>query len=409
TPVAPPPVSSEAPLNLSVALVRIQGANIRLVEAGRPNKPEFKDVNFELRNFSSTAAMPFSLDVTSGGGGTLKLTGTAGPIAKAKTEQSPFDAQIEIAKLDIAGSGFTDPAAGLAGLISFKGTANSNGATAAIKGAVTLDNLKLSKTGKAATRPVAANIALVHNLATRHGEVARSIVKLGSASATVVGSYNLAANPPAIDAKLTGPNMSLTELAAFLPMFDIVLPAGATIGSGTASLDVASKGTLAKLNTSGSIKLEKAQLSNYDLGSKLRLIGQFAGIPTGPTTEIQLLGASFESTPAGTTVRDIQLVAPALAQITGQGSVSPDHALDFHMRATIKTAGLLAAAMQQKGDASTVPFVIQGTSSNPSFKPDLKSFGNEKLQQAMKNPEGAIKTAKGILDLFKKAPKQESK
>ncbi|MEP6961922.1 MAG: AsmA family protein, partial [Acidobacteriota bacterium] len=115
TPVAPPPVSSEAPLNLSIALIRIQDAHITLAQAGRPAKPDFKNVDFELRNFSSTTAMPFSLDVTSGGGGTLKLTGAAGPIAKAKTEQSPFDAQIEISKLDIAGSGFTDPAAGLAG------------------------------------------------------------------------------------------------------------------------------------------------------------------------------------------------------------------------------------------------------------------------------------------------------
>ncbi|MEO8097234.1 MAG: AsmA family protein, partial [Acidobacteriota bacterium] len=266
----PPPVSPEAPLSLTVGLVRIQDARITLSATdGSTEARGFKDVNFELRNFSTSTAMPFSLQAASTGGGTLKLTGNAGPLASAKTEQTPFDAQIDISKLDLAKSGFTSPASGLAGLLTFKGSANSNGATAAIKGALILDDLRLSKTGKPAPRPVALNIALVHDLNKRRGEVARSIVKLGSASATLTGSYNLAADPPSIDAKLSGPNMPLTELAAFLPMFDIVLPAGATISSGTASLDVTSKGSFVRLNTVGSVKLEKAQLANYDLGSKL--------------------------------------------------------------------------------------------------------------------------------------------
>jgi len=36
-----------------------------------------------------------------------------------------------------------------------------------------------------------------------------------------------------------------------------------------------------------------------------------------------------------------------------------------------------------------VPFLVQGTSSNPSFKADLKGVAGQKLQQAIKNPEGA--------------------
>ena len=83
------------------------------------------------------------------------------------------------------------------------------------------------------------------------------------------------------------------------------------------------------------------------------------------------------------------------------------------MKAVVKTGGLLAAALQQRGETTTVPFFIQGTSANPVFKADVKSLTNEKLQQAIKNPEGAIKNAKeavktfqGIRDLFRKAPKQ---
>lgn len=83
------------------------------------------------------------------------------------------------------------------------------------------------------------------------------------------------------------------------------------------------------------------------------------------------------------------------------------------MKAVVKTGGLLAAALQQRGETTTVPFFIQGTSANPVFKADVKALTNEKLQQVINNPEGAIKNAKdaaktiqGIRDLFRKAPKQ---
>ncbi|MEI9812168.1 MAG: hypothetical protein WDO18_05605 [Acidobacteriota bacterium] len=46
------------------------------------------------------------------------------------------------------------------------------------------------------------------------------------------------------------------------------------------------------------------------------------------------------------------------------------------------------------------------------FKADVKALANEKLQQAIKNPQGAIKnakdavdTARGIINMFKRAPK----
>jgi hypothetical protein len=81
------------------------------------------------------------------------------------------------------------------------------------------------------------------------------------------------------------------------------------------------------------------------------------------------------------------------------------------MTAVVKTGGLLAAAIRQRGETTTVPFFIQGTSANPEFKADVKALVNEKLEQIVKNPEGAVKnakdivnTAKGILNLFKKAP-----
>ena len=108
--------------------------------------------------------------------------------------------------------------------------------------------------------------------------------------------------------------------------------------------------------------------------------------------------------PEGTTVRDIRVVAPAVGDLTGSGTISPQHALNFQMRATVKASSHILTAIGQKGDV-TIPFSITGTSSDPSFKPDIKGVAKETLQQYTKDPSKAIDTAKGILDLFAGNPR----
>ena len=110
--------------------------------------------------------------------------------------------------------------------------------------------------------------------------------------------------------------------------------------------------------------------------------------------------------PEGTTVRDIRVVAPAVGELTGSGTISPQHELNFQMRATVKATSHILTAIGQKGDV-TIPFSITGTSSDPSFQPDVKGVAKETLQQYTKDPSKAIDTAKGILDLFKNKPKDQ--
>lgn len=343
----------------------------------------------------------------------MKLSGKAGPVVAANTAETPFDAQIEINSLDLAKAGFTSAASGMGGVLKFNGTVNSNGKTAALNGAATIDQLKISAKTPAASRPVAANLAIAHDLKTRRGNIAKSTLKIGSASAMIAGDYNLAGSTASVNATLTGSKLSVPELLPFLPVFGVELPTGATLEGGTLSLDVASRGAMDQLATSGTIKIEGAKLAHYNLGSKLKIIQDLAAIPVSDSTDIQTVATRFENSPAGTTLKEIQFLAPSVGQLFGEGSITPQHALDFRMKAVVKTGGLLAAALQQRGETTTVPFFIQGTSANPVFKADVKSLTNEKLQQAIKNPEGAIKNAKeavktfqGIRDLFRKAPKQ---
>jgi flagellin-like hook-associated protein FlgL len=329
------------------------------------------------------------------------------------TAETPFDAQVQIDGLDLAKASFTSASSGIGGILKFNGNVNSNGKTAALSGAATIDQLKISPTTPAASRPVAANLAVAHDLKTRRGSIAKSTLKLGSASATVRADYNLAGKEASVDASLNGSKLPVSELLPFLPVFGVELPTGATLQGGTLSLDVTSRGAMDALTTSGDVKIEGAKLTGYNLGSKLRVIQDLAALPVSETTEIQTASTKFETSPSGTNLRDILFLAPTIGQLSGDGSITPKHALDFKMKAVVKTGGLLAAALQQRGETTTVPFFIQGTSASPVFKADVKALANEKLQQVVKNPEGAVKNAKeavktfqGIRDLFRKAPKQ---
>jgi AsmA protein len=400
--------SSTAATDLSVKLVRISKGRLSmntLSSKGSKSKPRtLENVNIELQDFSAALSFPFSLEADVTGGGSVKLQGKAGPIPQADVIATPFDLSLALTRLDLAGSGFVQPSTGIAGIVSVDGNAASDGHAVNIKGKLKADNLKLAKGGSPAKRPVEIDLVLSHDLAKQGGTVESAAVHIGAAQARLNGTYRLTEESPVISVKLAGSKMALTELATILPALDVVLPAGSVIERGTLSIELTSLGPLDRLVTTGSIDADDARLNNFDLGSKMKTIQQLAGIQGDPRTTIQSLSASVAASPEGTTVHDIRVVAPAVGELTGSGTISPQHALNFQMRATVKASSHILSALGQKGDV-TIPFVITGSSSDPAFTPDVKGAAKDTLQQYTKDPSKAIGAAQGILDLFNRKPK----
>jgi hypothetical protein len=162
--------------------------------------------------------------------------------------------------------------------------------------------------------------------------------------------------------------MPLTELAAVLPALHIVLPAGSSIQGGVATVRLTADGPLDGLTSTADVKLENARLAGFDLGAKMSAIERLAGVRTGPDTEIQLLAATAKSTRAGVTVEQLHVVAPSAGELKGAGTISPQEALDFRMQAKVH--------------AISVPFVVQGTASNPTFKPEVKAMVADEARKA---------------------------
>jgi AsmA protein len=394
------PASSKS-TDLSVKLVKISKGRLSLNNGAKSKPRTLENVNIELRDFSAASSFPFSLAADVAGGGSLKLEGKAGPIPQADVIATPFELTLGIKSLDLAGSGFAQPSSGIGGIVSLDGNAASNGRAVNIKGKLKADSLKLAKGGSPAKRAVEIDLALAHDLAKQGGTVERCAVHIGAAQANLNGTYRLNEDSPVISLKLVGSKMALTELATILPALDVVLPAGSVIERGTLSVDLASLGPIDRLLTSGSIDVADARLNNFDLGSKMKTIQQLSGIQGEPRTTIQTLTASVAASPEGTIVRDIRVVAPAVGELTGSGTVSPQHALNFQMRATVKASSHILTAIGQKSDV-TIPFTIAGTSSDPSFRPDVKGAAQETLQRYTKDPSKAMDTAKGIMDMFRR-------
>jgi AsmA protein len=375
-----PASSGSNKLDLSIQLVKISGGRLSVGRINSHIKPLTLDkVNFELRNFSPASVMPFTLSAKVAGGGDIKLSGKAGPIHTEDVVLTPVDASLNVSRLDLAASGLTDASWGIGGLISVDGTVASNGSSLEVKGRVKADQLKLAKGGSPARRLVELDLTVDHDLRRGAGSVRRGDVHIGSAVASLTGTYAQHGESTILNANLSGPGMPISELEAMLPSLNIELPQGSSLQGGTASVKLAVAGPLDRLTSKGSLSLDHTRLSGFDLGSKMAVIEMLAGIRRSPNTDIETLSGNVATNPESISVDDLKLVAPAVGELTGAGVISASHVLDFKMRVTLHTSSVVIAAIGQKGDTS-VPFLVQGTSSNPSFKPDMKSIASGQLK-----------------------------
>lgn len=381
------PTPGSAPLDLSVESVKITNGRLTFGRKLGHWKPLVLDgVNLELQNFSATTAFPLTLSAHVAGGGTIQLNGTAGPINPTDSAMTPVNASLKINQLDIAGSGMTDFAPDLAGLISFDGTGASDGRVMQATGRLKAEKVKLAKRGTPAARALEFDFAAEHDLRNHKGGLRRGDIHIGNAVAHLTGTYAEQGESMVLNMTLSGPSMPVSELEAMLPAVGVVLPSGSRLEGGTANVMLSMQGPADKLVTSGSLALNGTRLTGFDLGKKMSAVEKLAGIQGGPNAEIQTLSADVRVAPEGDSVQAIKLIVPTIGDLSGAGTVSPANDLDFHMSATVHATGLLAAAGN-----TAIPFTVQGTCADPVFRPDMKAVAREEVQNVKKEAGGLLK------------------
>jgi AsmA protein len=361
--------ASKNDLDLSVKLIKITGGRFSLGHTAAHSRPlVLEDVNIEVKDFSAASSFPFSLSAKVVGGGSMKLDGRAGPIDAADTAASPFQANLKVNQLDLAGAGLTQSVPAVAGLISLDGSCNSDGRTARLKTKLKGDKLKLAKVATPAKKSIELDFGANHDLRKRSGRITQGDIHVGGAVAHLTGTYAEEGETTALHMTLDGQKMPVPELEAFLPALAVSLPRGSTLQGGTASLKLTMEGVVAKLVTTGMVSLDNTKLAGFDLGRKMAVIETLAGIHPSPDTEIQTFNSGFKVTPEGMTAESIQLIVPSIGNLDGSGTMSPSESLDFKMRATVRNAA--------------VPFTVSGTAADPVIRPDVKAAVKQELGKA---------------------------
>jgi AsmA protein len=210
------------------------------------------------------------------------------------------------------------------------------------------------------------------------------------------------------------------------------LPKGASLQSGTLSTSLELNGPTDKLITTGNVGLFGAKLAGFDLGSKLSSISALTGVKTGQDLNIEKMTSNLKVAPDGIQADSFNAVMPQLGTLVGGGTINAKNQMDFKMAATL--TDVLGAAASPVGSAgsilgqvmggagggaskckssTTVPFQIQGTTSDPKFIPDVGGLAAGMLKSqlgcvggavpggltgagAKQNPAGAIQQLGGL-------------
>ena len=400
--------------SFSVAKLQIKDGKLIVGKANSATKPQVYDkVNLEVMNFSYTSQFPLKLTAVLPGGGSVSVSGKAGPIDAKDAAKTPLETTLKVSNLNLATSGFIDSASGIAGLANFEGTLNSDGRQAKAVGLFTGKHLKFSPKGPPAPKTVTIKHSVDVDLEKQSGTITQGDVAIGSAQAHLTGNFQAQGETEVVNFKLNAPSMSVDELEAMLPSMGIVLPSGSQLKGGTLSADLAIAGPLDRLVITGPVRLSNSQLANFDLGSKLGALSTFAGKSvSNPNTSIQNASLNARVAPEGTKADNINLNVPALGVITGAGTVSPSGELAFKMLAGLH-GGMVGGLSKVAGTTSGkggIPFAIEGTTSNPKFIPDVGGvvggLATSQLSNVAKGQvPGANSVTKGLGGVFGKKKK----
>ena len=406
------PSSSGSAGNISVQKIEIKNGKLTVGQAGsNANRHEYDQMNLTASDLSYTSQFPFQLSATAPGNASIKLTGKAGPLNQTDAAQTPLEASLEIHSLDLTSTGFMEPSSGIAGVLDFAGTLSSDGQHINSKGKITASKVKLVPGSSPAGQPIEVDYDTNYELKPQTGSFKQGDVHVGKAVAHLTGTFNNSGLIPSVAMKLTGADMPAADLEEVLPAVGVTLPSGASLKEGTINVDLAINGSVNKLVTTGPVKLSNGKLTGFDLGAKMGALSSFAGVPKGSDTVIETFSSNLRVAPEGIRADNLNLVVPAIASMTGSGTIGGDQALNFQMVANLSTSnspmgkigGLASAGGGPKGSAGGIPFRIQGTTSKPEFVPEVGAMAGNLVKGVVGSvPANGQNLGKQVEGLFGK-------
>ena len=407
SPKSAPSSSTSAAPDLVIGKIELKDGRLVLGDTNSTKRTIYDNLDFDATDVSLTSAFPMKLSAKLPGGGTLKLDGKVGPLDSADAALSPIEAKLNLDDFDLAKTGFVDPGTGLGGVVDLNSTLASKSGQANLQGTVKITKLQISKGGAPSGTPVEVDFATNYDMQKSAGTLNSGTVKIGKAVSHISGTYDLKGETAVLNLKINGQDMPVPDLEAVLPALGVILPKGASLQSGTLSTNLAVNGPTNKLITTGNVNLQKAKLAGFDLGSKMAALSAFSGVAKSADTSIEKLTSDVRVAPEGTQATNMDLVMPSIGEITGGGTIGADNSLNFKMRAALNGAGSLIGGVTG-GGKTTIPFSIQGTTSDPKFIPDVAGMAGalgSQLGSTLQGGKGTPAVSDTIGGLFGKKKK----
>ena len=401
------PNASSATPDISVRKLELKDGKITFGLTSSQKRSTYDHVNVTASDVSLNSKFPVSVSADLPGGGNLKLEGNVGPVDKTDATLTPVDAKLHVGALNLATTGILDPSLGLGGIVDVDTTLANAGGTAQTNGTIKLSKALLVQGGSPAGVPLDIEYSTKYDLRKSSGVLNPSTVKIGGAISHLHGTYAAKGEETEVDLKLSSDAMPAKDLEAFLPAIGVNLPKGASLTAGTLSTNLNIKGPTNKLVTDGTIGLFNGKLSGFDLGSKMSAITALTGLKTGKDLEIEKMTTNVHMAPTGLRAENFDAIVPSVGSMTGAGTLDSKNNLDFKMAATLTggaigamgstgagVGSLVGALGGSKGsgckNGTTIPFMIQGTASDPKFVPDVGGVAANLLKSQLGCAGGSL-------------------
>lgn len=376
--------------DLTVGKLQIKNGSATVSSIPAVGKPfVYTDINLAVEQLSFLKSFPFQLTAKLPANGSLDLKGNAGPLALKDAADTPFRATLDLKQFDPVAAGVIDPSKGISMVVDLQSQLASDGTSLTSTGKIQAAKLQLARTGSPAPNPVNIDYSVSDNLDTRIGQVSDLAIHTGAVAVHVNGGFRFTGQNVVLDLRLAAPNLPIDQVEQLLPAAGVRLPSGSSLHGGTLTATLAITGPATSTTIAGPVEIDNTQLAGFDLGSKIQGMNPFGG--GGGGTAIQTVRADLNSSPQATQLNNIYASVPQIGTATGNGTVSPSGALDFHLLATFSaTSGvgaiagtavnavhsLLGGFLHPNAQPSTtrntgIPLTITGTTSNPSIRANL--------------------------------------
>jgi len=377
---SPQAPASSAPPDFSVGSFVLDDGQVTIRHLAAPTKSSvYTNLRLEASNVSLQSAFPFKASATPPGGGSLSLEGTAGPLAQ-QSERTPLTADVKVRDFDLGKSGFNPQNSPIRGQVDLDMHLASDGTRADVTANVTGKKLCLVAGCSPADAPIAVELKADYDFTKQLATLRSGQLKIVNSVTALAGTIDMHGDTPRLNMRAEAGALAVNDLVRILPAVGVIMPSGAKLEGGTASLKATATGLTHDLVTAGHVSMKNSRLTGYNLGGELSAMGKLVGLPTGSDTDIQELSADFQVTPQGSKLDNILLILPAIGKLTGNGTIGAQNELNFPMKAELdmshSAVGKISSVLGRKSTTMQISFHVTGTTSKPKFMPDaLGSFG----------------------------------